>query len=109
MWSASAVEEERGGDAGEVVGGVEVGEAAGVEDGEGGGVAVGGGVGSAEHGVLADEGVDAQGVFGGVVVGGQVRVVEESAEAVPVVDDVFRAVAELVCGAVGGEGFAGVG
>ena len=62
------MQEQRGGDDGEVVGRYETQESARVQNRERHGVAMSGGDGADEEAVLADQGVDAQGVLGGVVV-----------------------------------------
>ena len=62
------MEKQSRGDLGEVVGRDEALEAAGVEDGEGDGIAVAGGEGADEEAVLADQGVDAQGVLGCIII-----------------------------------------
>ncbi len=87
-----AMQKQGRGDPSQEVGRVEAGEAAGVEDGHGHGVTMARGQGADEEAILADQGVDAQGILGGIVVG----MVEEAGEAIPVVEDVPSAVGELV-------------
>jgi len=59
------------------------------------------GVAAEEERVLADEGVDAQGAFGRVVVGRQQRVVEEAYQRVELVADIARAFGQFMTEGVG--------
>jgi hypothetical protein len=67
-----------------------------VEDGHGHGVTMARSQGGDEEAILADQGVDAQGILGGIVVGRVVGMVEEAGESIPVVEDEPSAVGELV-------------
>ena len=71
-------------DAGQVVSRHELLESAGVQHGERDGVAVGGSERADEEAVLADQGVDAQGIFSGIIIGRQLGMVEESGEPFPI-------------------------
>lgn len=88
---------------------VEVLEAARMEDRQQVGVAVPGVVAAEEEAVLADEGDDAQGVLGEVVVGRQATVGEEFVELVPVIDHVVGADVQFVAGRAFARDVLGVG